>query len=218
MERRSFIKGAIVASAIPAAARADGYDKLNALMQDYEAATLADKEAWGRELEMSKNEAMKAKPPERVQLGRLSYGADVNGERVHAPIYAYFANQIEEYYQENHSRQVMFSPGAIDKVEAETAKRTREQIAELEDIKKTCRKIENACGYTEVSMLANAASRAVQVLEREIINYVPQTLDEAARKARWIVAELDSGRGYLNDREYADLILDALMPIGRATA
>ena len=100
------------------------------------------------------------------------------------------------------------------RVEEKSAKIVAERIELLEYLKAECRRIEDACGYTAALERAMASSARVRAIEQAILDFVPATLNEAARKARWIVTELQGNRTYLHERE--DIAQVALAAIGRA--
>lgn len=221
MERRTFLKGAVVASATPAAAWAPPRaDELTAMLQEYEVATRLDKEAWIIAGDLEEAAVMMGRTLSRVQISSMWDGTTANGVNVAKPIYAYSVSEIRTHCESNHDVQMLFvsNDAGRARVRAETEKRMNAKIAQLESMERESRRIEDACGFTAAIERAKACSKAVRSIEAAILAFVPATLDEAALKARWIIAELDIGRGYLNDLEWSDLLLDILTPIARAVA
>ncbi|WP_430251274.1 hypothetical protein [Neorhizobium sp. DAR64860/K0K1] len=221
MNRRTILKGAIVASATPAAAWAPPHaDVLDALLREYEAATRLDYESWEIVCDLEDVAHDRGARDPRVQICSTWDGKTEDGKNITKPVYAYSVAEIRDWYEKNNDTQLLFvsNDEGRARVRAETDKRMTEKVARFEALQSECRRIEDACGYSAAMERAKACSEAVRSIEGAILALVPTTLDEAAKKARWIIAELDSGRGYLNDREWADLMLDAMAPLGRAAA
>ncbi|MBB3745023.1 hypothetical protein FHX10_004560 [Rhizobium sp. BK591] len=87
----------------------------------------------------------------------------------------------------------------------------------LTQISEETRRIKDACGLTDAERRINESSSAVKSIEREVLNFVPTTLEEASRKAQWILHKLkDSEETYLRDD--ADTLHAALTSIARAMA
>lgn len=217
MERRTFLKGAIVAGATPAAAWAPPRaETLASLFSEYETATDLNDVAWAALGELEDGEAMRAQPSERVQVGRRIIGRQPDGTDAYEPVYAYSVEEIESYERVSLGTQMLFAHNAAAKarVEERFAWRVAEKVGRLNAVQKECRRIEDACGYTATVDRARVASARVCAIEQTILDFVPTTLDEAARKARWIVTELQGDRTYMHDRE--DIAEVALAAIGRA--
>ncbi|MBX4876648.1 hypothetical protein HJA89_27815 [Rhizobium bangladeshense] len=218
MERRTFLKGAVIAGATPAAAWAPSrpHDGLDTLFSDYEHAIEFHNHAWKAVGDLADSEDMRAAPAVRIQVGRRVIGKDEVGNDVFQPIYAHRAEEIEEYERTTYAVKMLFAghEDAKARVEAWFSRSVSEKVGRLNAVKAETKDIENACGYTAALEIAEGASTKVREIEQAILDFVPATLEDAARKARWIVAELQGDRALMLDRN--DIALVALTAIGRA--
>lgn len=216
MERRTFLKGAIVAGATPAAWAPPRAEMLSTLLSEYETATRIDRELWGIAADLEDCDAVRAKPRERIQVSKRFVGRDAEGADRFEPIYAYSIKDIEAHERYSLETNMLFVRNGDQRarVEGRYAQRVAEKADRLNAIKAQCQRIEDECGLTVALMHAKAASARVREIEQTILDLVPTSLEEAARKARWIVAELNDDRTYMNDRE--DIAQVALAAIGKA--
>ncbi|MGO6724954.1 hypothetical protein ACCS51_28790 [Rhizobium ruizarguesonis] len=217
MERRTFLKGAVIAGATPAAAWAPPRPHgLTTLFSDYEHAIELHNDAWEAVGDLADSEAMRAAPSVRVQVGRRIIGKDEAGNDVFQPIYAYGQEEIEEYERTTHGVKMLFAKGEDAKARADAwfTRSVSEKMGRLNAVKAEAQRVEAACGYTAAIERAKGASAGVRHIEQAILDFVPTTLEDAARKARWIVAELQGERALMLDRD--DIALVALAAIGRA--
>ena len=199
------MKAALLASATPAAAWAPPRpNTLTTLFQDHADAMTVDDEAWNRLSELEDSETMSNQPRRRVQVGRMIMGRDENGEDVFDPIYCYTEEDIRENF-ERHLHPLLGVP-----VPAHMA-RMEAKLAEFRAIVAERQRIEDDCGYTGATKKAKATAARVKEIEQEILDFVPATLDEAARKAKWLVEQLRSDRTYLHDRDdVAEVVLASI--------
>lgn len=194
---------------------------LQMMIDAYEAAYQKDHALWGIPCAIEDLLAMKEKPRRRVQIASRRSGSDDAGNQLHEPIYAYGADEIRKQAVQNFEAGIgIFVSRSDEKRMADRRAKwdgwAEVKIAELNAIEAACRKIEDECGYTKAVDDARASSDAVRKIEDAILEYVPETLAEAALKCRWIVQGMESERGYFNDRE--DFAQVAFASIGRASA
>jgi hypothetical protein len=217
MDRRTFIKGVVIAASTPAAACAPPRPlTLDALFADYETVIALDNQAWTIVRELEDSATMASRPEKRIQVGRRIVGIDAEGNDRFEPIYAWSIAQIEKSARSARDHQMVFARTEDHK--NRVAERYVEQVAErsaaFNAIEAERRLIEDACGHTAALDTATSASARVRAVEQAILEFVPTTLEEASRKARWIVAELQGDRAHLLDRE--DVAEVALASIARA--
>ncbi|MBX5236282.1 hypothetical protein HJC02_29080 [Rhizobium sp. NLR4a] len=225
MDRRTFIKGAVVAASTPATLGAESLaDPLGELFERQKAAYAADSTEWDRFSDIIDSDAMRNTPEMRVRVGQLIIGRIENGGKITDPIYAYDEKEIRDHFAK-HDHWTFFKREALS--EAEIARKTREQatlfarmdakIAEFHALEAEAERIKEECGYSVAQRRCKASSDAVKDIERLILDYVPATLEEASRKARWILDMWESSDDtYLRDDP--DTLELALRSIARAAA
>jgi hypothetical protein len=206
MDRRTLLKGGVVlaAASVPLTLAAD---PLADMFRRHAEAWVIDSAAWDEFSDIIDCEAMYAAPFERVQVGKLYRYRDDDGADVCNPIYATTADEIRAQYTKNDYWN-SFGKGDLNSVGI--ARKEREQaawyarmdakIAELDAIREEVRRIKNECGYSEAEARCNQTTDAVKAIESEIIAYVPQNLNEAARKTHWILSKYQGEEdNYLRD-------------------
>ncbi|MBX5008155.1 hypothetical protein [Rhizobium lentis] len=225
MDRRTFIKGAIVAASTPATVGADRLgDPLGALFERQRAAYAADSIEWDRFSDITDGVAMRALPKLRVEVGKLILGRDEDGSKITEAIFAYDEPEIRDHFVK-HDHWTFFKREALS--EAEIERKSREQatlfarmdakITEFHALEAEAERIKEECGYSDAQRRCKASSDAVKDIERLILDYVPATLEEASRKARWILDMWESSDDtYLRDNP--DTLELALRSIARAAA
>ncbi|MBY3043707.1 hypothetical protein [Rhizobium leguminosarum] len=186
------------------------------MFSDYEHAIELHNDAWEVVGDLEDSEAMRAAPPVRIQVGRRVIGKDGAGNDVFQPICAYGQEEIEEYERTTRGVKMLFAKheDAKARVDGWFTRSVSEKVGRLNAVKAEAQRVENACGYTAAMERAKGASARVRDIEQAILDFVPTTLEDAARKARWIVAELQGERALMLDRD--DIALVALAAIGRA--
>jgi hypothetical protein len=210
MERRNFLKAAVIAASTPAAAWAPSRGiSLETLIEDHTAATQLDHQAWGRVVDIEESDAMEARPIAQVAITRPHPSYDLQFAKSIDEIEASAARDLNirlSICGDNEPARQR-ATDEIDRLVADRAGR----LAELQSER---RAIEDECGFTEALASAEAAADRVRATEQSILDYVPVSLEEAARQARWVLDGLRRGHGYLCDRENASA--EALATLARA--
>ena len=220
MDRRTFIKGAVISAATPGVvASGDGveHSTLLALIARHENLYAADDRAWGRVYDLDDSAMMQAPRP-MVQLGRLRVGQSDDRQPVFEPITAESEHQVVSYYEDHFRYLDMLYRGTRPDLRADAfAKHEQRKQAKLSEFRECVavrKRYEDDCGYTAAMAAARASMEEVKEVERLIIAYVPASLEEAATKARWMVKKMSDDKSYLND--YENALEEALDAIGRA--
>ena len=221
MDRRTFIKGAVVAAATPgvvSSADSVEHSTLLALIAKHGNLYTADDQAWGRVFNLDDSEAMRSAPRTSVQVSRLLVGRTVEGENIFQPIIAHSESEITAYFDDHLQHIDMMTGSSIPAWREARLKahndRRQAKLDEFRACREARKRHEDQCGYTAAMEAAQATMREVKSVEALIIKYIPATLEEAAIKARWLVKKMNDDRSYLNDYEAA--LEEALDAIGRA--
>ena len=216
MNRRNFIKGAAVATTFPAAIpTATAGSNLLALIQEHEKLYAVDSKAWGAVADID-DANMRDAPKVGVQVSRLLVGIDGEGQNIFKPILETTEEGVRAHYRD-WAKNLFPTPQNAEQLAARVArldKAMNEKLAELEELRAARQRFEDQCGYTAAMDSACASAEKVKHVERLIIDHVPATLQEAALKARWLVAKINDDGSYLLDTE--GCLEDALASIGRA--
>lgn len=220
MDRRSFIKCAAAVSALPATISSPvlAGSSLLALIHEHERLYVIDSKAWDAVAEID-DQAMRSAPREAVQVSRLLVGRGEDGEKIFKPIFESTEEGVRKHYQElaRHARYMLPSPRAEKWLSGRLVgidDEMHQKLNELEACRAARKRHEDKCGHTAALEAARACAAKVKAVERLIIDYVPANLEEAALKARWLVAKINDDRSYLLDTE--GCLEDALASIGRA--
>lgn len=218
--RRSALGAALAVMATPSSAlsKASPSSPLLDLFERHAAALAADDAAWTAMGDLEYSPQMNARPRLEVECGRTLVGRDSEGKEMWQASYCYCVEGIKNRIESRRDHHLSMFPGdrniaARADVEAQYARALREKLDAFAAVEAERKRIEDECGYTHAEEAAHAASAAVKEIERAIIGYVPQTLEEAAQKAQWLVRAFDSGRGYIDDEKK---LVEALSAIGTA--
>lgn len=219
MDRRTFIKGSVIAAATPGVvSSADTVEPsmLLGLIAKHETLYNIDSEEWNRLSDIE--DAMQDAPPVAVQVGRLMTGRDEDRNRMFTPILARSEDEVCTYF-DKHRTQLAYFHQTSSEQRCEIVLRAhddakQEKLAELRRAAAERDKYEEACGYKAAREAAFRTMEAVKEVEQLILDYVPASLEEAAIKARWVVKKMNDDRSYLLDHE--DALEEALAAIGRA--
>lgn len=194
MEEKSVVRGCIVS--------AKSSPGLRELFERHEEAYRIDDRAWNAVGDADESPIMLARPAARVEVGRLIVGRDSNGDKVTEPIYAGSEGEIREYFERHMTPLLSGSPkwaSADERIRHSYQVRLQAKLEEFHSVIEERQAAEAACGYTDALDAARGTSQAVRHIEEAILGFVPQTLSDAAHKARWIVNAYNGGRSYLGD-------------------
>lgn len=187
---------------------------LRELFERHEEAYRIDDTAWNSVGDAEESPMNQARPPARVEVGRLILSIDNDGNKVTEPIYAGSEEKIREHFERHMSPLLSGSPKWAehdDRIRCGYQVRLQAKLEEFYSVVEERQAIEKACGYTDALAAARATSDAVRHIEEAILGFVPKTLSDAAHKARWIVNAYNSGRSYLADDDKAlERALDAI--------
>ena len=191
--------GAVTAP--PMVAEANDLEKLNTLIEAHTKAIEVDIAAW-RALADIEAVMEDNRPIARVQIGRLFRGRDDEGNEISDPIWAYDESDIESGFAEHRNIYMdLFARTDTEKAKYKSIfdEKVRLKKDELAAIEAEVKKIDHASGHTEALAAAMATTRDVKTVEAEIISLVPESVDTAALKAKWLISAHASEFSYVEN-------------------
>jgi hypothetical protein len=222
MDRRTFIKGAVIAASTPgvvASGEAGQPSILHDLFHEHQRTLQADDVAWGVVFDVGELEPMNSMRMPAVQIGQLMVGKHADGNKMFKPIMAHTDDEIRAHFERllNSFPGLGYIPDLDERVRDGYRHQLEAKLDELAALTREQERVKCECGFTKAIEDAEKTAGAVRSVERQILDYVPRSLEEAAAKASWILKAYQEERGYLYEDEAAALEA-ALASIGRAVA
>jgi len=223
MDRRTFIKGAVVAASTPAAAFAPPAlaASLATLIERHRLAIVEDRAAWDAVADV--DALLDTIPGRNMPKVHISNVLSWNGtERVSTPTYAYSEEAIRKpILQHMEGQMAMAGTNEVmrEKIRQGYMAKLEEKLADFRAQEAVYKQQEDEAGYTAAMEKARAAANVVRALEADIIAFVPQPLQDASTKAAWIVWAYEDDFCYLADtKDGPHVLVTALTAIARAVA
>lgn len=219
MDRRTVLKGGFVLASAAHTTVASGDDTasmLTKLIARHKTALAADEAAWHIVSDITEALETNGHETPKVQIGIYHV---MDGTK---PMYGRSEAEIRAHSEKHMNGQLSMlqHPNrAADyaAVKARFEQRCEANIAELKRLESEYRCREDESGYTAAMEKARSAMAVVRSLEKEIVEYVPISLPDAAQKAAWCAWAARHDFCYLNDSERPeDALIEALAAIGRA--
>ena len=221
LNRRRLLAGlASVSVAAPVTSAAgSSRGELERLIAAHAQATAVDRKRWDRAADISDAIADQL-PVCRVQVGRVLRERNDDGSDTFTPLYAYTDADIEGRIGPHTEAQASLfgGPGAEQRSAAfreRQAQSIASKKAALAALNAERQYIEDLTGYTAAMEAARASADNVRAIEAAILALVPDTLEEAAHKAAWVVRLYKDDDSYLAD-DYEGALVAALSAIEKA--
>ena len=189
IDRRTAMIGMAATVALAADnVRAEKVDELEDLIRRYD-------EAWEIDVALWNAVPDDYSPEIAVECEGIVYGWRGGKEKFHH-VTANTAEEIERKHREWWRASIEAEPHKRAELQARADQRLAEKLADLDAQRAAKKAHQDASGYTAAMERADAQVEVVRAIEAEIIDYVPQSLGQAARKAAWLMDVTENERCY----------------------